>query len=167
MKRRLGHLEDKTALCFPKQRACSQGGYSFRKTHESCDTAKVIRCPAEQWAFTADTLWERGTFFSHSQVFSSILMERRGKERNLLCSAISCLSTGFERASVCQWKIPSIYLGWQHGLSAVVVSLSRCFGKRGPCCWRSAAEEAGKARTRVLGRIPERFSRDWGKSVSG
>lgn len=154
-------------LCVSQSKEPVHKEVTLLEKHEPCDAAKVSRCPAEQWAFKADMLWERGTFFSHPKVFSSVLAVRWGKERKLLCSAISSLSTEFDHAPVCQWKIASIYLGWQHGLTAVVASLSRCPGKQGQCCCRSAAEEAAKARMCVTGRAPEWFLRDWGKSVSG
>ncbi|POI34379.1 hypothetical protein CIB84_001869, partial [Bambusicola thoracicus] len=58
------------------------------------------------------------------------LKERREEERNLHCSAISTLSTGFEHAPVWQQKAASIYLRWQRGPSTVAVSLACWLGKR-------------------------------------
>lgn len=153
-------------LCVPQSKEPVHKQITLLETHESCDAAKVSRCPAEQSAFKADLLWERGTFFSHCKVFPGILTERGGKERNLLCSAVSSLSTGFEHAPGCQWKTVSTDRGWQHGLAAVVLSLSHRFGKGGSCCCRSAAEQARK-QSRVSGAGSQRFSREWGKSVGG
>lgn len=80
------------------------------------------------------------------------LKERR-EERNLHCSAISALSTGFEHAPVWQQKAASTYLRWQRSPSTVAVSLACCLG-RGQCCCSSAAEEAGKERTCITCRVP-------------
>lgn len=57
------------------------------------------------------------------------LKERR-EERNLHCSAISALSTGFEHAPVWQQKAASTYLRWQRSPSTVAVSLACWLGKR-------------------------------------
>lgn len=149
-------------LCVPQSKEPVHKEIALLEKHESCDGAKVSRCPAEHWAFKADLLWERGTFFSHSKVFPSVLTERGGKERNLFCSAVLSLSTGFEHAPGCRWKIVSI--DGEHSLGAVIPSLSRCFGKGGLCCCQSVAE---KAKSCVRGRIPEQFSREWGKSAGG
>lgn len=96
--------------------------------------------------------------FLDSKVFSSILMDRRRKEKNLLCSGVSSLSTGFEHAAVCQWTMASIFFGWQHGLGAVVVSLGPFWEARAMLPWLWLSEQV--TRGRVSQRIPERFSRE-------
>lgn len=131
-------------LCVSQSNKPLHKEVTLSEKHGSCDTAKVSRCPAEQGAFKADVVWERG-------IFAPI---ERGERREiyialpfqLFLQGLNTHQFGSRR------QLPPISDG--NVAPALWLYHSHAGLGRGQCCCSSAAEEAGKERTCITCRVP-------------